>query len=89
MLTNTSSIIKKVGTPGRVSIPIEIRERFNLLDKNYVEMTLEGDTIVLTKQTPGCLFCGSEENNVTYRGKQICKKCLGGLAKKSDDVRGK
>ncbi len=86
-MTNTSSIIKKVGTPGRVSIPIEIRERFNLLDKNYVEMTLEGDTIVLTKQTPGCFFCGIEANNATYRGKKICKECLDELAKKSYDVR--
>ena len=88
-MTNTPFIIKTVEKLGRVSIPKEIRERFNLLGKNHVEMSLEGDTIVLTKQTPGCFFCGIEANNATYRGKKICKECLGGLAKKSDDVRGK
>ncbi len=50
-------------------------------------MSLEGDTIVLTKQTPGCFFCGIEANNATYRGKKICKECLDELAKKSYDVR--
>ena len=86
-MINTPFIIKTVEKLGRASIPKEIRERFNLLGKNHVEMSLEGDTIVLTKQTPGCFFCGIEANNATYRGKKICKECLDELAKKSYDVR--
>ena len=86
-MSNTPSIVRTVEKLGRVSIPIEIKERFDLLGKNHVEMSLEGDTIVLTKQTPGCFFCGIEANNATYRGKKICKECLDELAKKSYDVR--
>ena len=86
-MINTPFIIKTVEKLGRVSIPKEITQRFNLLGKNHVEMSLEGDTIVLTKQTPGCFFCGIEANNATYRGKKICKECLDELAKKSYDVR--
>lgn len=88
-MSNTPSIVRTVEKLGRVSIPIEIKERFDLLGKNHVEMSLEGDTIVLTKQTPGCLFCGADSNTETYRGKMICRECLDKLSKKTGDVSGK
>ena len=70
-----TGIIRKVDELGRVVIPIEIRNKFNINEKDELEIYVDSSSIVLKKYEPNCIFCGSTKNLVEYKGKLICNKC--------------
>lgn len=70
-----TGIIRRVDELGRVVIPIEIRNQFNIIEKDPIEIYVDNDAIVLKKYEKSCIFCGSTENIIEYNGKLICKNC--------------
>ena len=46
-----------------------------------IEIFVEGGTIVLSKYTPACLFCGGRDGVAEYQEKNICKACRQKIAK--------
>lgn len=72
----STGIVRKVDELGRVVIPIELRRTLNLNEKDAVEIFVEGDTIILKKYLPACIFCGQAKNVKTIRDKKICNVCL-------------
>lgn len=70
-----TGIIRRVDELGRVVIPIEIRNQFNIVEKDPIEIYVDGATIVLKKYEPNCIFCGNTENLVEYKDKLVCDKC--------------
>lgn len=70
-----TGIVRRIDTLGRVVIPVEIRRQFELDLKDPVEFYTEGDTIVLKKYQPTCIFCGDAKNNFQFNGKNICEQC--------------
>lgn len=71
----STGIIRRVDELGRVVIPIEIRNQFNIVEKDPIEIYVDGSTIVLKKFEPNCIFCGNTKNLLTYNNKLICNKC--------------
>lgn len=71
----STGIIRRVDELGRVVIPIEIRNQFNIVEKDPIEIYVDGSTIVLKKFEPNCIFCGNTKNLLTYSNKLICNKC--------------
>ena len=71
----STGIIRKVDELGRVVIPIEIRNQFNIMEKDPIEIYVEGSSIVLKKFQPNCIFCGDTQDLISYHDKLICKKC--------------
>lgn len=71
----STGIVRKVDELGRVVIPIEIRNQFNIVEKDPIEIYVEGSSIVLKKYQQNCIFCGSTKNLSTYEDKLICEKC--------------
>ena len=67
----STGIIRKVDELGRVVIPIEIRNQFNIAEKDPIEIYVDGSTIILKKYEPNCIFCGNTENLVAL----ICENC--------------
>ena len=70
-----TGIIRKVDELGRVVIPIEIRNKFNINEKDELEIYVDSSSIVLKKYEPNCIFCGSTKNLAEYKGKLVCNKC--------------
>lgn len=69
--------IRKIDTAGRIVLPKSIRKTFDLKDDiDAVEISVEGDSIILKKYTPACMFCGGDEGLVEYMGHRICSKCV-------------
>ena len=60
---------------GRVVIPIEIRNQFNIIEKDPIEIYVEGSSIVLKKFEPNCIFCVNTKNLLSYHDKLICENC--------------
>ena len=45
-------------------------------ERETLEIFVDGSTIVLKKYNPACIFCDSGRNVSTFKGKNICARCL-------------
>lgn len=62
---------------GRIVIPIEIRNLFNIVSQvDSLEIYCENDSIILKKHQPACILCGGDEEIVTYKDKKLCMACI-------------
>ena len=77
----STGIVRKVDELGRIVLPIELRRNLDIEVRDPVEIFLEGDRIILHKYEPACLFCGSSNGLVQYRGKNVCAQCAKNIGK--------
>lgn len=85
----STGIIRRVDELGRVVIPMEIRNQFNIVEKDPIEIYVEGSCIVLKKYEPNCIFCGNTKNLVEYKDKLVCDKCTSLLDSLQEDSKNK
>ncbi|OKZ75887.1 MAG: AbrB family transcriptional regulator [Clostridium sp. 26_22] len=85
----STGIIRRVDELGRVVIPMEIRNQFNIVEKDPIEIYVEGSCIVLKKYEPNCIFCGNTKNLVEYKNKLVCDKCTSLLNSLQEDSKNK
>lgn len=71
----TTGIVRKVDELGRVVLPIELRRNMDIEVKDSLEIYVDGDSIILKKYEPACIFCGSTKELKTYMDKNICAAC--------------
>ncbi|HHV59389.1 MAG TPA: AbrB/MazE/SpoVT family DNA-binding domain-containing protein [Clostridiaceae bacterium] len=72
----STGIVRKVDELGRVVLPIELRRTLDIAEKDALEIYVEGNTIILKKYEPACLFCGNARDVLVYKGKSICPDCM-------------
>lgn len=72
----TTGMVRKVDELGRLVLPIEMRRVLNISVKDPIEIYVDGDSIILRKHQPFCLFCGCEKDTLEYHGKRVCKACI-------------
>ena len=72
----STGIVRKVDELGRIVLPIELRRTMGIDVKDALEIYVEGDTIMLRKYEPSCVFCGNAKDIVNFKGKNVCPKCL-------------
>lgn len=77
-----TGIIRRVDELGRVVIPIELRNKFGITEKDPMEIYVDGTSIILKKYEPNCIFCSSSKKLIEFQGKQICEKCAKSLSNK-------
>ncbi|MDD6919901.1 MAG: AbrB/MazE/SpoVT family DNA-binding domain-containing protein [Eubacteriales bacterium] len=71
-----TGIIRKVDELGRVVLPMELRKKLNINIKDPLEIFVDGETILLKKYEPTCVFCGNDKDVVNVNEKNICKNCI-------------
>lgn len=71
-----TGIVRKVDELGRVVIPMELRRTLGINEKDGLEIMVEGESIILRKYEPACIFCGCADEIGNFKGKNICKACL-------------
>ena len=76
----STGIVRRVDELGRVVIPIEIRNKFDIKEKDPIEIYVDGSSIILRKFEPNCVFCGNSKNLIEYKDKLICSKCAKKIA---------
>ena len=72
----STGIVRNIDELGRIVVPKELRKKLGISANDPVEISSEGDKIILTKYAPVCHFCGSTENVSEFKEKSICKKCI-------------
>ena len=80
----STGIVRKIDQLGRIVVPKEVRDILDVPERTPMEIYIDGETIVLKKYTPDCLFCGRGDNLITFKGKHICKSCVKGLGEMNE-----
>ena len=83
-MAKNTGIIRRVDELGRVVIPIEIRNKFDIVEKDPLEVYVDGNSIILKKYEPNCLFCGKSKELAVFSDKLICDKCISKISKIKD-----
>jgi transcriptional pleiotropic regulator of transition state genes len=76
----STGIVRHIDELGRIVIPIEIRKRLGLAEKDPVDISVKGETIMLAKARTVCVFCGRNDELAEHRGRTVCRPCIGELA---------
>lgn len=71
----STGVIRRLDELGRIVIPMELRNKYNIKEKDPIEIFVDGSSIVLRKFEPNCIFCGSSKNLLVFEEKVICEKC--------------
>lgn len=75
-MMKATGIVRKVDELGRIVIPIELRRTMGIDIKDPLEIFVDGEKIILRKYEPTCIFSGSAENLINFKGKMISKDIL-------------
>ena len=54
----STGIVRKVDELGRIVLPIELRRTLDIAEKDAIEIYVDGESIILKKYEPTCIFCG-------------------------------
>ena len=77
----STGIVRKVDELGRVVLPIELRRNLNIEEKDSLEIYVDGNSVILKKYEPDCIFCGNARDVINFKGKNICPACLAEIKK--------
>jgi transcriptional pleiotropic regulator of transition state genes len=75
----STGVVRRVDGLGRIVLPVELRQLFGIRPGDDLEIWREDSAIAISKYTPVCLFCGGSDGLERYRGKWVCRECLGDL----------
>ena len=76
IIMKSTGIVRKIDDLGRMVIPIELRKTMSIDKKDPMEIFVEDDRIILKKYEPACIFCGSADETIEFKGRIICKECM-------------
>ena len=72
----STGIVRRVDELGRIVLPIELRRTLDIEIKDPLDIYVDGNTIILKKYEPACVFCGNAKDIVTFNGKNLCPNCI-------------
>ncbi|SJZ75743.1 AbrB/MazE/SpoVT family DNA-binding domain-containing protein [Selenihalanaerobacter shriftii] len=72
----STGIVRKVDELGRIVIPVELRRTLRIEEKDALEIYVDGESIILKKYEPACVFCGNAADTTVFKNKTVCKECL-------------
>lgn len=71
----STGVVRKIDELGRIVLPSELRKVFNIREGDELEISVDGDHIILNKRRDLCLFCGAETPSIEYRNRRVCEDC--------------
>ena len=77
-----TGIVRKVDELGRIVLPIELRRTLGIEEKDRIEIFVDGESIILRKYQPACIFCDNAKDIINYKGKNICPDCIRAMNEK-------
>lgn len=74
-MIKSTGISRRVDELGRIVIPMELRTKLGIGEKDALDIYVDGVSIVLKKTNSTCVFCGGSKDLIAYADKLICPKC--------------
>jgi transcriptional pleiotropic regulator of transition state genes len=75
----STGIVRKVDELGRIVLPIEMRRTLDIAERDALEIYVDGESIILKKYQPACIFCENTKDIVSFMGKNVCPECISKL----------
>jgi len=75
-MVKATGITRRIDELGRVVLPIELRRTLGIGERDALEIYVQGDTVILKKYEPACIFCAKTDGVQDRLGKNICAECL-------------
>ncbi len=76
----STGMARKVDDLGRIVLPVEMRRMFGIRAGDELDISVDGDAILLRRIGAGCVFCDGVEGLRPHRDKQVCRRCAAELA---------
>lgn len=78
----STGIVRGIDDLGRIVLPKELRTSLNITPESKLEISVDGETILLKKHLPAgaCALCGKQDPDAKeLHGKTICSSCCDAL----------
>ena len=73
-------VIRRIDKLGRIVLPKSMCNALQIRTDDELDVTMEGERIVVQKCRNGCVFCGGSEKLTTYSGRKVCASCVESLS---------
>ena len=77
-----TGVVRPIDGLGRIVLPAELRKIMGLDAKDFLEIFLDEDKIVLKKYQKSCIFCKNEDDLLEFKDRCVCKSCLKEIKKR-------
>ena len=71
----STGVVRKIDELGRIVLPSELRRVFGIREGDELEISVNGEQIILQKRQDLCLFCAAEQPSVEFKGRRVCEAC--------------
>ncbi len=78
----STGVVRQIDPLGRIVLPIEMRNVLGIEKKDSLEIFVDGDSIILKKYQPSCIFCNESDDVISFAQKLVCRKCIQTLKEK-------
>jgi AbrB family transcriptional regulator, transcriptional pleiotropic regulator of transition state genes len=72
----STGVVRKIDELGRVVLPSEIRRVFGIHEGDELDISVEGERVILEKRRDVCLFCGAESPALLFKDRRVCEPCV-------------
>ena len=76
----STGVVRKIDELGRIVLPSELRKVFGIREGDELDISVDGEKVILQKRQDLCLFCGATEPTVEHKGRKVCDSCAGAIA---------
>ncbi len=83
----STGVVRKIDELGRIVLPSELRKVFGIREGDELEISVDGETVILQKRRDLCTFCGAEEPAVEFKNRKVCQSCVSELGGTKNVVR--
>lgn len=71
-----TGLLCKTDSMGRVVLPKPLREAKGLMGVHTLKLGIQDDDIITITEIPDrCIFCGGQENLITFKDTVLCENC--------------
>jgi len=77
----STGTVRRIDKFGRLVLPIELRRIMDVEDGDALEIFTEGNSVILKKYEPYCIFCGSMDDLRRFKDRNVCAVCAKKLGK--------
>lgn len=78
---------KKVTKAGGITIPQQLRHTMGISAGTALDITETDEGFLVTKHSPTCRFCGSQENVIDVNRIEVCENCSNDIRRRFKDGR--
>ena len=72
----STGVVRKIDELGRIVLPSELRKVFGIHEGDELEISVDGERVVLQKRHDVCVFCSAESPTVEFKGRRVCSDCV-------------